>query len=78
MEMPVPETEADVDDDGYGNLVTSEDNPWKLDTTGAPHLAEMTSSLDNGNSRSKYAGSYSFGRSDNYYYCLGANWPDFF
>lgn len=53
MEMPVPETEADVDDDGYGNLVTSEDNPWKLDTTGAPHLAEMTSNLDNGNSRSK-------------------------
>ena len=49
MEMPVPEADADVDGDGYGNLVTSEDNPWKLDTTGAPHLAEMTSSLDNGN-----------------------------
>lgn len=51
METPVPEAEADADEDGYGNLVTSEDNPWKLDTTGAPHLAEMTSSLDNGNSR---------------------------
>ena len=51
MEMPVTEAEADADEDGYGNLVTSEDNPWKLDTTGTPHLAETTSSLDNGNSR---------------------------
>ena len=51
MEMPVPEAEAGADGDGYGNLVTSEDNPWKLDGTGTPHLAEMTLSLDNGNSR---------------------------
>ena len=52
MEPPAP-VDGDEDDedksDAYGNLLTSEDNPWKLDTTGSTHLAEMSSSLDCGN-----------------------------
>ena len=36
--------------DSYGNLVTSEDNPWKLDTSGAGfHSLETSNNLDNGN-----------------------------
>ena len=35
--------------DAYGNLLTSEDNPWRLDTKGTPQLAEAASSLDDGN-----------------------------
>ena len=34
--------------DTYGSLLTSEDNPWKLDTTEILHQ-ETSSSLDNGN-----------------------------
>lgn len=51
MEVPVQDEGADDEDksDAYGNLLTSEDNPWKLDTKGTPHLAEAASSLDFGN-----------------------------
>lgn len=43
------EAEGDQDEpDAYGSLLTSEDNPWRLDTRGTPHLAETPSSLDCG------------------------------
>ena len=36
--------------DSYGNLVTSEDNPWKLDTSGAGfHSLETSNNFNNGN-----------------------------
>ena len=42
-------TEGDQDEsDAYGSLLTSEDNPWRLDTRGTPHLAETLSRLDCG------------------------------
>ena len=50
METPAQDgpLEDDEDTDTYGNLLTSEDNPWKLDTSGTLHQ-ETSSSLDNGN-----------------------------
>lgn len=42
--------EGPDESDAYGNLLTSEDNPWRLDTKGTPQLAEAAaSSLDDGN-----------------------------
>ena len=53
MEAPVQGDgleENEDESDSYGNLVTSEDNPWKLDTSGAVlHLSETSTNLDNGN-----------------------------
>ena len=51
METPAQDGGLDVDEDmsdAYGNLLTSEDNPWKLDTSGTVYQ-ETSSSLDNGN-----------------------------
>ena len=54
-EMEAPTQEPGLEDneeesDSYGNLVTSEDNPWKLDTSGAGfHSLETSNNLDNGN-----------------------------
>lgn len=52
-EMEAPAHAGGVEDDEdksdmYGNLLTSEDNPWKLDTNGTRHLPETSSSLENG------------------------------
>ena len=56
-EMEAPTQEPGLEDneeesDSYGNLVTSEDNPWKLDTSGAGagfHSLETSNNVDNGN-----------------------------
>ena len=48
IEEPAQGEEAKRDQDesdAYGSLLTSEDNPWRLDTRGTPHLAETLSSL---------------------------------
>lgn len=52
-EMEAPAQDGGLEDDEdksdtYGSLLTSEDNPWKLDTVGILHQ-ETSSSLDNGN-----------------------------
>lgn len=52
-EMEAPAQDGGVEDDEdtsdtFGRLLTSEDNPWKLDTAGMLHQ-ETSSSLDNGN-----------------------------
>ena len=54
-EMEAPTQEPGLEDneeesDSYGNLVTSEDNPWKLDTSGAGFYSlETSNNVDNGN-----------------------------
>jgi len=48
MEEPAQDQAAKDDEDNYGNLLTSEDNPWRLDTKGTPLLAETTTGVDNG------------------------------
>ena len=54
-EMEAPMQEPGLEDNeeeshSYGNLVTSEDNPWKLDTSGAGfHSLETSNNVDNGN-----------------------------
>ena len=48
MEEPAQDQAAKDDEDNYGNLLTSEDNPWRLDTKGTPLLAETASGVDNG------------------------------
>ena len=52
-EMEAPAQDGGLEDDEdtsatYGSLLTSDDNPWKLDTVGILHQ-ENSSSLDNGN-----------------------------
>ena len=52
-EMEAPAQDGGLEDDedksaSYGSLLTSEDNPWNLDTVGKLHQ-ENSSSLDNGN-----------------------------
>lgn len=52
-EMETPLQDGGLEDnedtsDTYGNLLTSEDNPWKLDTSGTPPQ-DTSSSLDYGN-----------------------------
>jgi len=52
-EMEAPAQDGGLEDDedkldSYGSLLTSEDNPWKLDTVGMLHQ-ETSSSLGNGN-----------------------------
>ena len=48
MEEPAQDQAAKDDEDNYGNLLTSGDNPWRLDTKGTPLLAETTTGVDNG------------------------------
>ena len=52
-EMEAPAQDGGLEDDedkstSYGSLLTSEDNPWRLDTVGTLR-PENLSSLDNGN-----------------------------
>lgn len=52
-EMEAPAQDGGLEDDEdkldtYGSLLTSEDNPWKLNTVGMLHQ-ETSSSLGNGN-----------------------------
>ena len=54
--------EGDQDEsDAYGSLLTSEDNPWRLDTRGTPHLTEALSSLDCGKFQLHHTAYCSFG-----------------
>ena len=65
-EMEAPAQDGGLEDDEeksdtYGSLLTSDDNPWKIDTAGMPRQ-ETSSSLDNGNLAS-YMLKLSFGLS---------------
>lgn len=58
-EMEAPAQDGGLEDDEdkldtYGSLLTSEDNPWKLDTVGMLHQ-ETSSSLGNGNFHISFA-----------------------